>query len=287
MATTTAGAFTEFVETLKPTDSQWETIHARRTSNHNKLVEAFPESGSLTFDRSSLIGSADRGTIIAPPEAVDVIAVFNPAGFAQYRADSQKFIERVREALDVDAQIAGTRGQAIRLFHAGGPIADITPGFARKGGGFLIPRADGGWEATEPDLHNTYVSDIHAALSYHLKPMARLIKAWSRAHNQPLTTFHIECMLATTFTSLGTNYRDASWQFFDSASATFRVDDPAGHTGDLAAKLTLTQTQELKKSFASARDRARSALNAEASDDHEDAIRLWRMVFGTEFPGYG
>lgn len=287
MATTTAGAFAEFVEKLKPTESQWETIHARRTSNQAKLAEAFPASESLRFDCSSLIGSADRGTIIGPPDDVDVIAVFDPAGFAQYRADSQTFIERVRDALDVTAPIVGTWGQAVRLLYPSGPITDITPGFARKGGGFLIPRAHGGWQAIDPELHNTHVSDKHAELGFHLKPLARLVKAWSREHGQPLSSFHLECMLAATFTSLGENYRDASWQFFESAPITLHVDDPAGHSGDLAAKFSLAQAQDVRRSFASARDKARSALNAEAAEDHEDAMRLWRTIFGQGFPGFG
>jgi len=37
----------------------------------------------------------------------------------------------------------------------------------------------------------------------------------------------------------------------------------------------------------SAYDRAVSANAAEARGDHEEAIRLWRIVFGDEFPAYG
>ena len=287
MATTTAGAFTEFIEKLKPTDTQWATIHDRRNVNNNKLAAAFPSTATLVFDRSSLIGSADRATIIRPVDDVDIIAVFDPAGFEQYRFDSKKFIYRVRDALDAGASIAGARGQAVRIFYASGPKADVTPGFARRGGGYLIPKGDGTWQATDPDYHDTYISGRHAALGYHLKPMARLIKAWNRAHSQRLSSFHIECMLATTFVSIGANYREATWTFFDHASASLNVHDPAGHSGDLAAKLTLTQEQAVKTSFASARDRARSALNAEAAGDHADAIRLWRIVFGTGFASYG
>jgi len=287
MATTTAAAFTGFVEKLKPTEAQWATIHDRRTSNHNKLVQAFPASETLTFDYSSLIGSADRGTIIRPVDDVDAVAVFDPAGYEQYRYDSKKFIYRVRDALFAGASIAGTRGQAVRIFYASGPKADITPGFPRKGGGFLIPKGDGTWQATDPDFHDSYIADKHAALGYHLKPMARLIKAWNREHSEWLSSFHIECILAATFSSLGANYREASWKFFDWAPSNLHVTDPAGHSGDLAAKLTTTQIQAIKTALASARDRARKALDAEVNGDHQEAIRLWRIIFGSDFPAYG
>jgi nucleotide-binding universal stress UspA family protein len=94
-------------------------------------------------------------------------------------------------------------------------------------------------------------------------------------------------MVAKTFTSLGSKYRDAAWKFFDWGRSSLHVTDPAGYSGDLAAKFTWDQTQAIEASLASARDRARNALDAEESGDHVEAIRLWRIIFGDLFPAYG
>lgn len=94
-------------------------------------------------------------------------------------------------------------------------------------------------------------------------------------------------MVGTVFGSLGSNYRDALWKFFDWARNYLHVSDPAGHGGDLAQRLTWSQQQAVIGSLASARDRARTAIDAEDRGDHAEAIRLWRIILGDEFPTYG
>jgi hypothetical protein len=288
MATTAAGAFTAFLSSLDLTDPQWNTVRSRRTASHNKLAAGFPSTANLVLEDSWLVGSADRRTIIRPVEDVDVLALFDASGFEQYRYDSQKFLYRVRDALDEGgARVAGARGQCVRIFYQSGPKADIAPVFRRSGGGFLLPKGDGGWLATDPDYHDTYISQRNAALGYHLKPLARMIKAWNRAHSQRLTSFHIECMVSAAFSSMGSNYRDAALKFFDWGPAYLHVHDPAGHSGDLGWKLSYQQEQAIRQSFVSARDRARDALDAEVAGNHAEAIRLWKIVFGDLFPPYG
>jgi hypothetical protein len=83
------------------------------------------------------------------------------------------------------------------------------------------------------------------------------------------------------------DYRDAAALFFQHAANNVHVQDPAGHSGDLAAKFTWNKEQAVLRSFGSAYQRAANAVAAEARGDHAEAIRLWQIVFGEEFPSYG
>jgi hypothetical protein len=94
-------------------------------------------------------------------------------------------------------------------------------------------------------------------------------------------------MVAETFSSLGNDSRDAVQKFFAWAPSHLNVKDPAGHSGDLSSYLTSLQRQKVLASFAAAESRARQANEAEASGNHQEAIRLWRVIFGDDFPTYG
>jgi hypothetical protein len=65
------------------------------------------------------------------------------------------------------------------------------------------------------------------------------------------------------------------------------VKDPAGHTEDLSARLTDNQRALVFESFRAAKERSEKAVSAEGRGDHREAIRLWQIVFGDEFPSYG
>ena len=56
---------------------------------------------------------------------------------------------------------------------------------------------------------------------------------------------------------------------------------------DLSSYLTAAARTALLLNLESARGRAARANAAEASGDHQEAIRLWRIIFGDEFPAYG
>jgi hypothetical protein len=236
------------------------------------------------------IGSADRGTIIRPLHDVDLMAVFDGAAWKgrYWLTGSQPFITRVRDALDLGgARIVGTRGQAVRIFYTSGPMVDVAPVFPLSGGGYYLPNGRGGWMTTDPDFHKRWINEQNAKLSHHLKPFARLIKRWNRVHSERLSSFHIEVMIANAFGTMGSDYRNAAAKFFDWGAGRLHANDPAGHSGDLAIKLTFNQQRSILQSFDSSKERAERAIAAEKAGNHAEAIRLWKIIFGDEFPGYG
>ena len=291
MATTAASAFDEFKERLKLTAPQSSSITARRDATASYAKQAFPSASDLAVASTKLIGSAARETIIRPLDDIDLLVEFSNKGnvFETYRYDSQAFLYRVRDGLKQfsNVRVVGARGQAVRFFYVDAPHVDVAPVFRWSSGGYALPNGTGGWLTTDPDAHAEYIANKHRDLSYNLKPLVKMLKQWNRAHSNYLKSFHLEVMVANSFGTLGNNSRDACEKFFGWAQWGISVHDPAGHGGDLSSYLTQLQRQSVITNMESARQRAVLANQAEANGNHEEAIRLWRIVFGSEFPTYG
>jgi hypothetical protein len=282
MVLTTAKAFDEFKNKLLLTDAQKELVKGRRTTAAKYLADSFPASGDLPLRTTKLIGSAGQNTIIRPLDDVDILAIFDNRDdiFDRlYRKDSQKFLYRVRDALNAyKVEVVGARGQAVRLFYKAAPHVDIAPVFQWSGGGYALPNGTGGWLTTNPDVQDEWIAKRQGELGNRLKPMVRLIKRWNNTHSKYLKGFHVEVMVATMFSSLGGDSRDACAKFFLWAQNRLRVSDPAGHGGDLSTYLSQSARASVLSSMKSAQDRATKANAAETAGDHKEAIRLCRLL---------
>lgn len=291
MATMTSTAFDEFKARLKPTHSQVAAIAARKEATAAYISKAFPSTSNLPFARTKLIGSAARDTIIRPMDDVDLMAVFENKAqiFEQFRSDSQSFLYRVRDSLKTYSrvQVVGARGQAVRFFYKDPPHVDVAPVFKWNTDGYGLPDGKGGWLTTDPDSHEAHFKKRVSELGPGLRPLVRMLKRWNRAHSNYLKSFHLEVMVTAAFTSLGADSRKACELFFGWAKNSLAIVDPAGHSGDLSSYLTFINRQSVLANLESARQRAVSANAHERADNHEEAIRLWGIVFGAEFPSYG
>lgn len=289
MSLTAAAAFQEFLGKIEPTPTQWTTIAGRHTTAAGLLDTQFAGS-NMPLAGTELMGSAAKRTIIRPIDDVDVFAQFDNrhGAFEAYRHDSRKFLYRVRDALaDKNVKTVGSRGQAVRLFYVGGGHVDIAPVFGIAGGGYCLPAGDGTWLSTNPLAGTAWFDQRSAALGFHLRPLVQLLKKWNRAHSCRMRSFHLETVAAAMFTSLGSDHRTNLKVFFANASTRLGVADPAGHSGRLDRYLTSAARDDLVQQLSAQADRAARAVAAEASGDHQEAIRLWAIVLGSEFPSYG
>ena len=288
MPLTTAQAFDSFQTTISPTDAQRLDITNKRQLTETYLRAAFPSTSTMPLKRVILIGSAARGTIIRPVNDLDVMAEFvnKDRVFEQYRYDSGAFLQRIRTALDTSTSIAkiGARGQAVRLFYTNGAHVDIAPVFPWSTGGFALPRGDGRWMTTDPEAQGSWFTQRRAAIGANLTPVCKLVRRWNNIHSHRFDSFHLEVMVASMFSSLGSDHRGALKSFFEWGYRWINVNDPAGHSGNLGDYLTQGELTAIKSRFTEALDRAQRAITAEGRGDHAEAKRLWRIELGDEFP---
>ena len=290
-ALTTAEAFDEFHRKIKLTPKQRQTINERRDNIEGYLREAFPTGSDLPFKAVQLIGSGRRNTMIRPLNDLDVMASFTNRDeiFERYRDDSRKFLYRVRDALSThsDVKVVGARGQAVRFFYSDGLHVDIAPVFKWKGDGYALPSGKGNWLTTDPEVHQEYLKQRAAASGGDLQAHIRGLKKWNRAHSNRMKPFHLEVLAASAPVSLADD-RGAGFQaFFEHAKNHLKVADPAGYSDDLSGYLGFWSKDAVRESFSEANRRAKKALKAEQRGDHKEAIRLWRVIFGDDFPAYG
>ena len=288
MTLTTAQAFDIFLKDITATEFQKSTlIPSRKKSVNNDLGEAFPSTSDMPYWEGFLMGSASKGTIIRPIDDIDMLAVFSDenGAWSKYLYDSRSFIYRVRNVYSgFKTQQVGTRGQAVRVFYENGGHVDVAPVFSRDENTYYLPNGTGGWLLTAPRVANSWYADRNKALGYHLSAIVRMLKSWNRAHSKHFRSFHLETVAATTFSSLGSNYRDALQKFFEWAPNQLNVSDPGGQSGDLSSYLTWAGRSELIRVLNAAADRSKRANEAEARGDHVEAKRLWRIVLGSTFP---
>jgi hypothetical protein len=290
MAHTTYQAFEQFMIDITLTEYQKTSIvEGRQKTVNENLTTAFPSTSDMPFYKGRLMGSAAKGTIVRPPDDIDVLAIFSNEKNAwnKYYNDSQAFLYRIKRAYDgLATSQVGARGQAIRLFFQTGGHVDIAPVFVQSIAEdvYWLPSGDGSWIKTAPFVANKWFADKNAELDYNLALLVRLLKKWNAAHSKRLRSFHLETIAGNTFASLNSNRRTGLQKFFEWAGNNLDVNDPGRQSGLLSGYLSYNARAEVKGSFEVAADRATKANAAEASGDHEEAKRLWRIVLGTSFP---
>jgi len=284
---TVAQAFTKFLEDISATKYHTDTlIPARKKSVLENLEKTFSASSDMPFWKAYLIGSASKGTILTPIQDIDVLAVFSNEknAYENYKYDSQSFLYRITRAYDgVATQEVGARGQAVRVFFETGGYVDVAPVF-ESGGAYIIPAGDKTWLTTSPLKANIWFEEQNKTLDYHLKPLVKLVKKWNKEHSSHFSSFHLETIVANTFSTLGSNYREALMKFFLWSPSYISISDPTGYSSDLSSYLTYLQRTNALQALTSAHDRAKKAVEAESLGDYDEAKRLWSIVLGNDFP---
>jgi hypothetical protein len=132
------------------------------------------------------------------------------------------------------------------------------------------------------------VNAVNVKLGYRVKPLIRLVKAWSYARDVRIRSFYLE--LRTAEYASGEN---EIWYKYDFL-ATLRhlrnkrlaaMQDPMGISGLVAAcnpGVALTAMSKINSAIV----RAEKAIEAEQRGKVPVAFLLWKMVFGASFPSY-
>jgi hypothetical protein len=288
---TTWDAFNEFYERIKTSPQLQAKVKQRQSAVTDVLRRAFPSSSDIRYQSTTLMGSLGRRTASNPVDDMDLLvhlSVDNSLWDSGYNSNSSDFLYRVKNALNSASTVQkiGARGQAVRLFYSDNLTVDVAAVEKYTDGSFAIPDGRGNWLKTNPLKHAEYIDARNKELGGNLKRFVQIVKQWNMAHSSRLQSLHLEMLAAQTFSSLGSNSRDALEVFFEHNRYNLHVEDPAGFSGDLSTYLTPAQTLQVNQSLQTSLNRAHEANEAEHSGDHQEAIRLWRIILGDNFPVY-
>jgi hypothetical protein len=284
---TTARAFAKLDDLIRLDARDREVIEARRAEAEQVLRATFPARSALPLVGVAAIGAAGRDTLIKPLDEVDIFAVFSAANSAwkRFRWDSRDLLLCVRDAVGGDRiQTIGTRGQALRIVYDAPPDVHLVPGFDHPRAGYVMPDRVGGWLPTRPEQHASWMANAGPRVM----SAVRLLKAWNRVYGSHLRSFHLEALAGEVLIGRGLNTRQGLAEVFGQISEVgFAAHDPSDLGVDLSTYLRPADRAELAEPISFARDRSARAVAAEQGGNHEEAVNLWREVFGPEFPTFG
>lgn len=231
--------------------------------------------------------------MIAPLKTAD-IDIFVVLDSKYYKNDGQaSLLDGVRATLlktYPDTPKISRNGHAVTISFTDFDV-DVVPAFNRKGGGYLIP--DSGkkrWLATDPTVHETYMSKSNADHDGDVVPVVKMIKAWNRGISRSFVPFYLELIAVEIFSGVTLSSDPSAVRyFFDKGRERIKtkVADPAGY-GDKINPLFSTKTvADAVNRFETAYNRSIKAEQLAKDGKITDAVSEWRKVFGDYFPAYG
>lgn len=302
MATTVPLSFREFLVRIEPTPAQKENHSTKQSGVRDCLAD------SLAINTSFLTGSYARQTMIRPPADVDLFVVLDADSHADEffrRYDgAQRVLDRFRRRLKYcygDTTV-GRDPPAVYLIFSN-IVLEVVPAFHRQGGGFWIPKPDAsGWFATDPSVHATQTTRLNMATGGRFVPTVKMVKAWSRAHYNRLTGFHIECLLAESWPRVRSaeyphaevpkTYDNYSLCLADllkglASRIRYHTTDPARLSGNIDEYLFWQDRELTRQRLERSAENAATALYHEGRGTDWLAVDRWRDALGDPFPAYG
>lgn len=151
---------------------------------------------------------------------------------------------------------------------------------------YKIADCNDGWMLSSPKAHNSYVEKQDSRLSYRLKKLIRLVKAWKYYNAVPILSFYLE--LRVTKYAEGEESilydidlkRFLKWLLDNDLPS---IQDPMGISGLISACSTSAKRTETISKLTTAVGRAEKAVSCR-EDDIDTAFYYWGLLFNGEFP---
>ena len=276
----------------------WQGLSSNQESiaiaRKRDLVSYFDRTFDMAEDVFA-VGSYARDTMSREKD-IDFMAIMEAYGedkyWDRYKSDSSKFLYWVRNRLNdrYPNTKVSSRQICVKLDFTE-IVTDITPGFLRKGGGYLIPDGKGGWMATNPPFHKVFIDDADANHDYDLKDMVKILKYWNSRNSHILLSFHMELLTEVTYRNgkIASNKAFAMKEALRCMPQHLRVSTPdpwepgENVSNYLSAQDRKTVIDMLMGDVA----RAERALELSSAGRVREAFALWDEVFRGGFPSYG
>ncbi|MFC7278176.1 hypothetical protein ACFQS1_29670 [Paractinoplanes rhizophilus] len=291
-------AFDAFQEKVDADPTQVTEARARRDTFKTAL------GGEDDVDEVWGSGSLRRSTHIGPKiHDLDLVVIFDSAQYPEWGQPG----DSAAEALDVLGgkvnrllgktngtfeklvRLADPRNHAVKCFidlpgDKDGFTVDSMPAL-RHNGALLIPEKKSNlWVPADPMYLVQEIAKRSAEWTYYLR-MIRVLRRWARrAEVDGKVKKLVMEVLGLQYLPAGYSRPEALRRFFTAAAIAVGngpVVDPAGLCGEIQLDLDYVG---LRKSLLKAADLADQACEAADQGHTDDAKRLWRDVFGSDFP---
>jgi hypothetical protein len=284
MPYTAAYAFDLFYDAINLSGDHRAAANTRRDWIVSRL------SRSMDVLEARAIGSIPRYTALAGHADLDILVALHYGKHIKGKTPAAVLAD-VKAALGSGAGDYRRNGQAVTVTFASWPNIDVVPAARYSTNStvthFEIPdMRRGEWITTNPDRHAAKIRAAAESRGKGFRQAITMVKHWNRRQDVRLQSYHVEVIALQT---------ECSWDEPGWAVARW-METAAGLTrwcwdGDADASAYLAWN---RADAAAARLKECAALATRAwartygsDDDDEGAIRLWRSLFGPDFPAYG
>lgn len=268
----------EMIDNISVTDRQEESIQASTNNLNDHLTN---DDNKLNIDSTFVNGSYERDTIIRPLDDVDLFAVLNRDEWSDEYGKlpkPQSVLSKIKNKLDSLSDYEGkvSQDRPCVTVSLSDKDFDILPSFEESYGGCLIPNHDlESWTYSDPERLTKDLNECHRNNDYKIKPTVKVVKYWNRENEKLIPSFHIEETMISYFNAneFG-NYEKGIRNWFNNAEyylnkSKFKSDNKYDDS-----------ISKIKK----ARDKLNKAKSHVDNKESSEAIKIWKEIFGKEFP---
>lgn len=267
-----------FIDNISVTDRQEENIKSSLSNLEGHLTD---KDNDLNVDRTFTNGSYDRDTIIRPLNDIDIFAVLNRDKWKDENGnlpDPQSVLTKMKNYLNGLSDYKGKVSQdrpcvTVKLSDKN---FDVLPSFEELGGGYSIPYHDlKSWTYSYPEKLTTDLDNVHRQKDYKVKPTIKGVKHWNRENGKIIPSYHIEEAAINIFLINGfTNFEESIRIWFNNAEYSL-LSNKFKSTDDYDKAVN-----KVKK----VKDKLNEAKEKYDNGEEDEAIQIWKEIFGREFP---
>jgi hypothetical protein len=268
------------IDNITVTDRQEENIKQSLLNIEGYLNN---KDNKLSVDRTFTNGSYERDTIIRPLNDIDIFAVLKfddwKDEYGQH-PNPQSVLTKIKNYLNglndyKDKVVQDRPCVTVKLSDKN---FDILPSFEIQGlgSGYYIPNYNlTGWTTSYPEQLTTDLDNTHRQKNYKLKPTIKAIKYWNRENGKIIPSYHIEEVAINIFKMNGfTNYEESIRLWFENAEYNL-----------LSQKLNSNDDYNaVMKKIKRDKDKLKDAKEKYDEGKEGEAKKIWKEVFGKEFP---
>lgn len=158
---------------------------------------------------------------------------------------------------------------------------------------YLIPNGNGNWKKTEPRIEQDRVTQLSKKHNGKVRDTIRLVKYWNKRGKMPtVTSYVLETMILDYFENIDSCSDYIDLRFRDvleyiKSYIYYPVYDSKKIEGNINS-LTLDEQVALSTRASIDYEKVKMAVSAELNEkDTAKSIRIWRSLFGDDFPTYG